>query len=102
VYVLYELLSFVDNVVRATFLCKHVRLSRVFYNKLTYLLTRPDPTRQNQEGLHFYVGSTFHWPTSEIRRRLWRGQTYVMQQSVLINTIPILITSVQKQFLFID
>jgi len=31
---------FVDNVVRTAFLCKHVRLSRVFYNKLTYLLTK--------------------------------------------------------------
>jgi len=29
---------FIDNVVRAAFLCKHVRLSRVCYNKLTYLL----------------------------------------------------------------
>jgi len=35
VFVLYELLSLNDNVVRATFLCKHERLSRVFYNKLT-------------------------------------------------------------------
>ena len=30
---------FIDNVVRAAFLRKHVRLSRVFYNKRTYLLT---------------------------------------------------------------
>jgi len=33
---------FIDNVVRVAFLCKHVRLSRVFYNILTnffYLLT---------------------------------------------------------------
>jgi len=29
VYVLYELFFFIDNVVRAAFLCKHVRLSRV-------------------------------------------------------------------------
>jgi len=29
---------FIDNVVRAAFSCKHVRLSYVFYNKLTYLL----------------------------------------------------------------
>ena len=37
-YVLYELFFFIDNVVHAAFLCKHVRLSRVFYNKPTYLL----------------------------------------------------------------
>jgi len=37
VFVLYKLLSLNDNVVRATFLCKHERLSRVFYNKITEL-----------------------------------------------------------------
>ena len=37
VFVLYELLFFNDNVVRAAFLCKHERLSRVFYNKITEL-----------------------------------------------------------------
>jgi len=31
---------FIDYVVSAAFLCKHVRLSCVFYNKLTYLLTK--------------------------------------------------------------
>ena len=31
---------FTDNAVRAAFLCKHVRMSRVFYNKLTYYLPR--------------------------------------------------------------
>ena len=35
VFVLYELLSLNDNVVRTAFLCKHERLSRVFYNKIT-------------------------------------------------------------------
>jgi len=33
---------FVDNIVRAAFLCEHVRLSRVSYNRLTYLLTQVD------------------------------------------------------------
>jgi len=36
---LYDPVFFVDNVVHAAFLCKHVRLSRVFYNTRTYLLT---------------------------------------------------------------
>jgi len=38
VYLLYDPVFFVDNVVHAAFLCKHVRLSRVFYNTRTYLL----------------------------------------------------------------
>jgi len=40
VYVMYCMnCFFIGNAVRAAFLCKHVRLSRVAYNKLTYSLT---------------------------------------------------------------
>ena len=42
---------FIDNVARAAFLCKHVRLSRVFYNKLTYLLSRYCTRKQGCLGL---------------------------------------------------
>jgi len=61
----------------------------------------------DQEGLHFCVGSNFHRLNSETRARLRGGGSNVSNavnatKCVLINTIPILITAVQKQFLFID
>jgi len=39
VYALYELFFSLTMCCATAFLCKYVRLSRVFYNKLTYLLT---------------------------------------------------------------
>jgi len=67
---------------------------------------RKASSASDQEGLHFYVLV----PTSTGLLRKPVGvsgggeerQTYVMQQSVLINMIAILTTSVQKQFLFIN
>jgi len=53
VYVMYCMnCFFIGNAVRAAFLCEHVRLSRVAYNKLTYSLTYLQRAGRNVLKIH--------------------------------------------------